>query len=272
MAKISAFGPKIVQLMRCFPQFIRPLQVMMVFVVVFWLETFTPKQPKTMTRKPVFDTPHKALRLAFGELATLAGKTDFYNISAVQALQKLMDEIFTLVYSHSHHEDDLSFAELDQRCPNATQHDRDEHQRLHQRLDELSAKVLSIVEALRAGQDQYAAGVALYTELCNLHTEMLIHMMEEERDTQALIWEHLSDEEIADQEARILGSMDPEIMALWTPYIIGSQPLKHVQEMFKGMLAAAPAFVVEGNLKVARQRLSVGEYAQVEAVLELGEA
>jgi iron-sulfur cluster repair protein YtfE (RIC family) len=233
------------------------------------LAYFITKSPKTMTRKPVFDTPHKALRLAFAELTTLAGKTDFYNISAVQALQKLMGDVFTLVYSHSHHEDEICFEELDQRCPNATQHDRDEHQRLHQRLDELNAKAHLMVEELRAGQDQSEEGEALHTRLCNLQAEMLIHMMEEERDTQPLVWKYLSDEEVAAQEARILSSMEPQIMALWTPYIIGSQPLKQVQEMFKGMQVSAPAFVMEGNLKVARQRLSTAEYAQLEAVLEL---
>ena len=39
-----------------------------------------------MKRYQLFDTPHKALRLAFSQLLTLAGKTDFSQSQEVMAL------------------------------------------------------------------------------------------------------------------------------------------------------------------------------------------
>ena len=92
-----------------------------------------------MQRVQMFDTPHKALRMALGELLVLAGKTDFSNSSNIRGLQGLMRYVSTLIHSHSHVEDDLLFAALDHFTPAATKHDRAEHVRLHARLDELLA-------------------------------------------------------------------------------------------------------------------------------------
>jgi iron-sulfur cluster repair protein YtfE (RIC family) len=221
-----------------------------------------------MARIQMFDTPHKALRLAFSELLNQAGKTDFTQSNEVDALKSTMKTVFSLVKSHSHHEDDICFADLDQIEPNATQHDRAEHERLHHRLDDLIVNIKIILECVKMGQDERVAGRFLYTDLCNLHAEMLVHMMEEERDTQPIFWKYMTDEQIMAFEPRILGNMTPEMSALWMRYIIPSQPHATLLEMFRGMLASAPPFVFEANMRLAREVLPAADFKKLEAAFE----
>ncbi len=221
-----------------------------------------------MNRPQLFDTPHKALRLAFSQLLTQAGKTDFAQLRDSVGLKSKMVEVFSLVKSHSHHEDDICFAELDKIAPHATDHDRAEHVRLHHRLDDLTNIIKTIIDCIKMGQDETAAGRALYTELCNLHAEMLVHMMEEERDTQPVFWKFMPDEALGAFEARIMASMTPEMSALWLRYIIPSQPYPDLMGMFSGMRATAPSFVFEANMGLAKEVLSAAEYEKLEEAFE----
>jgi hypothetical protein len=221
-----------------------------------------------MKRPQLFDTPHKALRLAFSQLLTQAGKTDFAQLRDAVALKNKMVEVFSLVKSHSHHEDDICFAELDKLAPHATDHDREEHIRLHHRLDDLTNIIKTISDCIKMGQDERTAGRTLYTELCNLHAEMLIHMMEEERDTQPIFWKFMPDEALGAFEAQIMASMTPEMSALWLRYIIPSLPYADLVGMFTGMRAAAPPFVFEGNMRLAQEVLTAAEYEILEEAFE----
>jgi Hemerythrin HHE cation binding domain len=221
-----------------------------------------------MIRYPLFDTPHKALRLAFSQLLTEAGKTDFSQMTDVTALENQMATVFSLVKSHSYHEDAICFAALDLIAPNATQHDRAEHVRLHETLDELLLKVAQIAQNVKAGQAQTVAGNALYTDLCNLHSDMLIHLLEEELDTQPVFWQHMTDEQLGAFEPQIMGSMTPEMSALWLRYIIPTQPMNAVIEMFKGMEANAPSFVFDANMGLAKDVLSAAEFAKLEGAFK----
>jgi iron-sulfur cluster repair protein YtfE (RIC family) len=221
-----------------------------------------------MNRYLLFDTPHKALRLAFSQLLTQAGKTDFTEIKEIVALKNHMSEVFFMVKSHSHHEDDICFADLDNLAPNATQHDRAEHERLHTTLDELMSVIKTIIECVKMGQDETTAARAIYTDLCNLHAEMLNHMMEEECYTQPVFWQHMTDEELTAFEPRILNNMTPEMSRLWLRYIIPSKPHKERVGMLTAIKETAPSFVFESTMDLARTVLSSTEYARLAEVFE----
>jgi hypothetical protein len=221
-----------------------------------------------MTRYQMFDTPHKALRLAFSNLLTQAGKADFTQLNDAVALQNDMKTVFTLVKSHSHHEDDICFADLDRIAPNATQHDRLEHIRLHITLDSLIIDIETIVGWIKMGQSESVAGRKLYTDLCNLHADMLIHMMEEERDTQPIFWKYMTDEQLGAFEPRIMAAMTPEVSTMWLRYILPSQPHEARVGMLMGMRATAPSFVFEGTLKLAQEVLTSKEFEQLEETFE----
>jgi iron-sulfur cluster repair protein YtfE (RIC family) len=221
-----------------------------------------------MNRPQLFDTPHKAMRLAFSQLLTQAGKVDFSQLQDAVALKNKMVEVFALVKSHSHHEDDICFADLDKIAPNATQHDRDEHIRLHNRLDDLTNSIKTIIDCIKMGQNEINTRRAIYTDLCNLHAEMLIHMMEEERDTQPVFWQYMTDEQLQAFEPRIMSNMTPELSATWLRYIIPALPYAELVGMFTGMQATAPPFVFEANMRLAQEILTVAEFEKLENAFE----
>jgi hypothetical protein len=216
-----------------------------------------------MTRTPLFDVPHKALRYAFSALLNRAATTDFSNLEDLEALNRQMSEVFELVKSHSHHEDDFCFEALDRIAPNATQHDRMEHIRLHHSLDDLQVHARNLIANVRMGQDEQLAGTGLYTALCELHAEMLQHMMEEERDTQPIFWQYMSDAEIMAFEPQIMAAMSPEMSALWLRYIVASQPMPKLTTMFQGIALHAPDFVLAANLSIAESVLPPQQYLRL---------
>jgi iron-sulfur cluster repair protein YtfE (RIC family) len=218
-----------------------------------------------MPRLQLFDTPHKALRLAFSDLLTLAGKTDFTLVDDINVLRKEMENTFSMVKSHSHHEDDICFSDLDQIVPHATRHDRSEHIRLHHALDALMEKITILLNGVAIGQNKAEAGRSMYTDLCNLHAEMLVHMMEEERDTQPIFWQNMTDEQLASFEPRIMAAMTPEISDLWLRFIIPTQPHAELVGMFRGMKAAAPPFVFEANMQMAQAVMTTAEFEKLAA-------
>lgn len=221
-----------------------------------------------MDRYQVFDVPHKALRLAFSNLLTLAGKTDFTISRDISALKELMAEVFNLVKSHSHHEDDICFPDLDKLLPSATKHDREEHVKLHARLDELMVDIETIIQAVVKGHDDAVAGRKLYTDLCVLHADMLKHMMEEETDTQPLYWQYMTDEELMLMEPRIMAAMTPEMSMMWLKYILPTKTGNELQEMLGGMKQFAPPPVFEATMALAETVLAPTEWVRLRQTFE----
>lgn len=221
-----------------------------------------------MNRYQIFDVPHKALRLAFSNLLTLAGKTDFTILKDIATLKQLMAEVFNLVKSHSHHEDDICFPDLDKLLPNATKHDRDEHVKLHARLDALMMDIEAVYQAVEKGHDDTVAGRKLYTDLCVLHADMLNHMMEEERDTQPLYWKYMTDEELASMEPRIMAAMTPDMSMLWLKYILPSKTEKELLEMLGGMQQFAPPPVFEATMNLAQTVLAPNDWGKLRLAFE----
>lgn len=219
-----------------------------------------------MNRYQLFDVPHKALRLAFGNLLNVAAKTDFSVPQDVETLKNLMEEAFSLVYSHSHHEDDICFAELDKLVAHATEHDRQEHIKMHATLDELLEKVAEIYQAVQQGQDVSTSGRDLYTDLCVLHANLLNHMMEEERDTQPIAWQYMTDDQLKAFEPRIMAAMTPEMSMTWLKYILPTKSEKELVEMLNGMQQTAPPPVFEAVMGLAEQVLAPAEWRKIELV------
>lgn len=224
------------------------------------------------SRYPLFDVPHKALRMILSKLVHKSGTIDFNVPEQATEFAVLFREVHILIYSHSHHEDNLLFTELDKIAPGQTSHDREEHDRLHRDLDVL----MELIETLAAQSGKVLITDnevnELYKRLCQLHAEMLIHMMEEETITQPVFWEYMTDEELASFQPRILGSMTPEVSALWLKYIFPSHAVSAVARMLMGMKETMPEHVYDNILQIAREALSDKAYEELMELLQQEEA
>lgn len=212
---------------------------------------------------PIFNVPHKALRYIFSQLAQQAGVLNPGDTEALSTFALLFDDARKLVYSHSHHEDDILFTELDAVAAGATDHDRAEHMRLHADLDRMSDSIRHLVEQAEKGMAGPADMDHMYNQLNRLHSDMLVHMLEEEIVTQPVFWNSMSEQELAGFEPRIMATMSAEETALWMKYIFLSHPSDQVALMLEGIRAGSPSFVYQSVLDIARSALSADAFEKL---------
>src|SRR5665213_2274260 len=115
-----------------------------------------------MSRMKSYDVPHKGLRNALSQLQLLAGKTDYSNHQEVEQLYKLGEDIFKILTIHATDENEVTLAELEQRCPGCSQHDIDDHEEIHLTQDNLEKLLAKIYNSSKAGQDVTADGEEFY--------------------------------------------------------------------------------------------------------------
>lgn len=186
----------------------------------------------------LFHTPHRALRFALSKLVVNAGSTDPNVLQNLAELKSLAIEVFALIKSHSYHEDEICFAALDLIAPGNTEHDRLEHQRLHEKLDAL-IELFDHLSEIENQEDQTEFyWREIYCRICKLNEEMFIHMREEEELTEPIFHKNLSEQELIDFSPRILSSMDPQTAAMWNKYILPS----HTQAERDAILAFFSSF------------------------------
>lgn len=212
---------------------------------------------------PIFNVPHKALRYIFGQLIQQAGVLNPGDPEAMSAFVQLFDDARKLVYSHSHHEDEIMFTDLDTVAAGATDHDRSEHIRLHAELDRMDASIRHLAKLAEKGMTNSADVDMLYNQLSRLHSDMLVHMLEEEIVTQPVFWKAMSEQELAGFEPRILAAMSAEETALWMKYIFLSHPTNEVALMLEGIRAESPTEVYRSLLDIARTALSAEAFDKV---------
>jgi hypothetical protein len=72
-----------------------------------------------MKREPIFDLPHKGLRIALSELTAAATGNDLSVDAERSVFENLFHAVWELIDAHSHTEERVTFSELDQRAPGA---------------------------------------------------------------------------------------------------------------------------------------------------------
>jgi len=155
-----------------------------------------------MKRESVFDLPHKGLRVALSELTAAATGSDFSVAKEREIFEELFHAVWFLIEAHSHTEEGVTFAELDQRMPGATESLRAEHRDL----DTVYADLKLAVDT-----KNYIEATEKFTADLNRFTAAFqAHMNREEDEVEPLVWAHFSDEEIQEHRRRIMAADGPE--------------------------------------------------------------
>lgn len=223
-----------------------------------------------MQRPKSYDVPHKGLRNALSQLQTLAGKTDYTDHGEVTRLYQLGRDVFVLLSIHAEDENEVTLAELEQRCPGCSEHDLDDHIKIHSAQAALEGLLESIYTASKAGQDASAEGEEFYLAVSEFHAYYLQHTAEEERVTQPLLWKHFSDGELGDHRSRIMARMPPGVLLTWFRFIFPALSHKERVGLFTGFKRMAPEpFFMEGR-SLVKNVLSEVEFARLEKSLEEG--
>lgn len=218
-------------------------------------------------RLPVFDIPHKGVRNALSQLSLLAGQTDYTDPAAVERLYQLGRQVFRLLTLHATDENEVTFHELDQRSTEASQHRREEHEELEELQHRLEQLLESIHRRAGLGEDLTGEGARFYQLFTELHAHHLEHMLEEERDTQPLLWKYFSDEELMGHRRTIIGRNRPEDLLLFFRFIIPGQNPQERAGLLRGVKAGAPAPFFQSILEMLKEVLPAQAYSRLVADL-----
>lgn len=216
-----------------------------------------------MKRMKSYDVPHKGLRNALSQLQLLAGKTDYSNHREVEQLYSLGDDVFKVLTIHATDENEVTLAELEQRCPGCSQHDVDDHEQIHLAQDRLEKLLGGIYANSKAGQDVTEDGEEFYLAFSEFHGIYLEHTAEEERVTQPMLWKYFSDEELASHRGKIMAKNPPQTLLIWFRFVIPSQSHKERVGLLTGFKKMAPEPFFNEGMQVIKQVLNEREFKEL---------
>lgn len=220
-----------------------------------------------MKRMKPYDVPHKGLRNALSQVQLLAGKTDYSNQNDVEQLYKLGEDVFKILTIHATDENEVTLAELEQRCIGCSLHDVDDHKQIHLAQDKLEKLLASIYTNSKAGQDVTEDGEAFYLAFSEFHAIYLEHTAEEERVTQPMLWKYFTDEELASQRGKIMAKNPPQTLLIWFRFVIPSQNIKERIGLLAGFKKMVPEPFFNKGMQVVKQVLTDKEFDELNQAL-----
>ena len=214
-------------------------------------------------RLNTFDVPHKGIRNALMKLILAAGNTDHASEDDLAGLYSLGRDAFTLLKTHARDENEVTLKALEDKLPGSSAHDLEEHELIEQD----QAQLEQLLEDIRQRKNTENDLIVFYKKLNNFFSMYLKHMAHEESETQNLLWEHFTDEELAGHRTKIMQNLDPEILLLWFKYVIPAQNHRERSLLLRGFKANAPTEFFNRAIEVIRTVLPDGSYIQLRKAL-----
>jgi hemerythrin-like domain-containing protein len=193
-------------------------------------------------RTEVFISVHKGLRRGLWGLAMRLGELDWDDREDVDAAGREFENMLLFLREHAANEDQIQFPFLEQRAPDATRRERDEHRDLEHRLDQLEERW----QRLQRKQDRRDAGYEFYLQYNQFLSRYLDHMDREERELTEAFYQHCSDPELEDAFKRIVARTSPQSMSVMLSYMLPAMnPAERLQFMSKAEASATAELFVK---------------------------
>jgi hypothetical protein len=173
-----------------------------------------------MSSLKVYAAPHKGLRNILSKFVNMAGCIDYKDAMMLQALQSLGNEMFLLLENHAYTETNFTLEKLDFKVSGASQHDRDEHIKIAKLQLNLKALLANLNTDVSADESHL-----FYLQSTYFQSEYLYHIFEEETETEPIIKNHFTDEELLENKYEVVVKMNFEILLIWMKYIIEAQTI-----------------------------------------------
>jgi hypothetical protein len=201
------------------------------------------------------------------QLQLLAGKTDYSNQAEVAQLFRLGEDVFKILRIHATDENEVTLAELEQRCAGSSGHDLDDHEHIHRAQDSLEKLLADIYANSEAGRDVVQDGEEFYLAFSEFYGTYLEHTAEEERVTQPMLWKHFTDEELASHRGKIMARNPPQTLLTWFRFVIPAQSHKERMGLLAGFKKMAPASFFNEGMQVIKQVLTEKEFEELNKAL-----
>jgi|AACY02.3.fsa_nt_gi hypothetical protein len=205
-------------------------------------------------RMNIYGFPHKGLRNALSQLQFDASKLDVSNHEKVAKFKVLSEIVVSLLALHQDAEDSVMLPDIEARAPGSTTHNAHEHARLHTMVESIERQT----ETLTVGGAP-EAHAELFDAINDFFSDYLTHMAEEEREMNAIIWEHFSDDEILGWQGQIMAKLTPEQKMNWFRFIIPALSPFERQIMLGGVRANVPDETYQAILTMLEQYMPASD-------------
>lgn len=217
-------------------------------------------------RYDIYAFIHKGLRAWTSEVLSAAGRVDVSDADDCAQLSTALRELIAAHRGHLEHEERFIHPALEAARPGASGQTEAEHAEHLAGLDAIE-KTLRAWESSQ-GAERSVAARSLYRELACWTAQALQHMEMEERDNNAVLWSHYTDEQIAALEARLVGAVAPAAMLAYLHHMVPAMAPFERAQLLGGMQQALPASVFSDILGQIKQRLSSRDWFKL--LLALG--
>jgi hypothetical protein len=178
-------------------------------------------------RVKTYSISHKGVRNALSQLSLQAGRLNCADPVKVDKLCRLVEDVFALLSDHLEGENEITLAELELKSKGCSTYDRNEHKEL----SFLQQQLRGLSKRMRNGSSLEEKAEEFHLSLSEFQGSYLLHLAQEERVTQVLLWDFFTDEELLQQQTRLMRRRSPEILATWFRFTIPAQNAR-VRKLF----------------------------------------
>ena len=217
-------------------------------------------------RYVIYQNIHKAIRHIMYSTALALGSADFRDQKNMRESLDQLRETITKLQEHAGHEETFVHPPLESRVPGITKPFEENHgddERLFARMQELGSQI----EAVGDNDQKVALGNQHYGIFNTYIGDYLGHLDREETELEQALWDHFTDEELADIDHRLIGSISPERMAVWVPVICNSWNASELTTILAGMKQNAPPEAFAGMMNMVEQATPTATWETVHRAL-----
>lgn len=213
-----------------------------------------------MQRFDLYTHVHKAIRALLFDALEAVGRTDFSHTAELPATLATVRRTLRLTREHAEHEDRDVHPLLHALAPELAADLEAGHDRF-EGLEHEIEQCLARIEAASAAE-RVSLGQRVHDMLGGLAAEHLAHMRIEESRANRVLWAHRSDAELAEVQARIVGSIPPAGVAEWLELLLYYGNLGERAGLLAELRAGVPAEVLGELTAAARARLGAAAWAE----------
>lgn len=213
-----------------------------------------------------YQAVHKGLRAFMADTVVRVGRTD---PDDAQECAECAEQVRTLLHvcaEHLAHENRFIHPAMTRCAPGSAAQVETEHE---EHLAHIADLRETLAGALSAGPDERAERwTRLYHELSLFVADNLSHMLLEERDHNAVLWQHYSDQALIVLHDELVASIPPDEMALHFRWMLPNVSHAERVGMLQGMRQGMPAEVFASQLDMARPLLDARSWLKVKAAFQ----
>ena len=203
-------------------------------------------------RYVIYRNIHKTIRHIMYTTALALGSADFRDQKTMRESLEQLRGTITMLQEHAEHEETFVHPPLESRVPGITKSFEQNHEddnRLFDRMRELGSQI----EAAGDNDQRVDLGNQLYGIFNTYIGDYLGHLDREEAELEQALWDHFTDQELADIDHELMSSIPPERMAVWVPVICNSWNASELTAILAGMKQSAPPEAFAGMLSMMEQ-------------------